>query len=80
MTPPVFGGEGGCAKVEGRGGGDGRIVSEISLVNNIVPIPLLLIFFEVSREQSVSRCVPRRAMHVRVEKIVSQKGRREVDI
>jgi hypothetical protein len=47
------------AKVEGRrgggagggGGGDGRIVSEISLVNNIVPIPLLLIFLEVSRER-----------------------------
>jgi uncharacterized membrane protein YgcG len=47
------------AKVEGKGrgggggggGGDGRIVSEISLVNNIVPIPLLLIFLEVSRER-----------------------------
>ena len=59
------GGEGGPpgniigAKVEGRGRGgevgegrgDGRIVSEISLVNNIVPIPLLLLFLEVSNER-----------------------------
>ncbi len=47
--------KGGQRQGEGGDGGGvhGRIVSEITLVNNIVPIPLLLVFLEFSQERGV---------------------------